>query len=324
MTTAGEPPNPYAAPAAALAHDAPPEPTAPPPRRPPRAAAVLAALFAYPFAGAGFYVLGLQRRFVIWTAASLSIWVLLIVGVWAPIPKLTVIALAALVAGWLAPLIGTAIARPGGAVKRVWLAAALLIVVARGANVAIKEWVVEAYMIPSGAMVPNLLVGDRIMVKKGRHAERGEPIVFKFPQDQSTDYVKRVIAVGGDTIEVRGGVPVINGVPLAHEPIAEPCSYQEPSGRDEVPEPCRLVRETNGGRSYTTMFMPSHGAPDHPRTTIADGEVFVMGDNRDNSYDSRMWGTVKVGLIKGKATLTWWSQDPATGVRWSRVGRAVE
>jgi signal peptidase I len=65
-------------------------------------------------------------------------------------------------------------------------------------------------------------------------------------------------------------------------------------------------------------------APDFPSMVVAEGEVFVMGDNRDNSYDSRKWGTVKVDLIKGKATLVWWSKVPHGPIRWSRVGRVIE
>jgi signal peptidase I len=315
--TANEPPNPYAAPSASLAHD----PASPGARRAARALALAAAFLAYPVAGMGFCVLGHQRRFVVLTAAGLMTWVLLIVSVWVPVPKMCVFAFAAFVALWLPALIATGLAKPAGAVKHAWLIAVLAIVGVRGAGVAVKQWLVEAFKIPSGAMVPTLLVGDHIMVKKGRHVERGDIVVFEFPQDRSTDYIKRVVAVGGDTIHVRDGVPAVNGIPLDHEKIAEPCTHEvEPVGV----EPCTLVRETNGGRSYTIMFSPGADAADFRSMVVPDGELFVMGDNRDNSYDSRKWGTVPIDHVKGKATLTWWSRDATTGVRWSRVGRGVE
>ena len=176
-------------------------------------------------------------------------------------------------------------------------------------------------------MIPTLLVGDHIFVKKGRASvARGDVIVFEFPLDRHTDYVKRVVAIGGDTIEVRAGVPLINGVPLDHQPIAEPCVYRDDSAppEDSDPQPCTLVRETNAGRSYTIMLEPAHRAQDFPRTTIPSGEVFVMGNNRDNSYDSRKWGTVPVDHIKGIATVTWWSKVPNGPMRWSRVGHGIE
>jgi signal peptidase I len=71
------------------------------------------------------------------------------------------------------------------------------------------------------------------------------------------------------------------------------------------------------------MLEPDHPAMDHPRTVIPPDSVFVLGDNRDNSYDSRRWGTVPVDAIKGKATVLWWSSGK-TGIRWSRIGRGIE
>jgi signal peptidase I len=321
--TAHEPPNPYSAPGAALAEG--PASEADPARTggPSRLGAFAVALFSYPLAGAGFYLLGHRRRFAAWNTAGLLAWALLIVAVWVPLPRLCLISVGLMLAALLASLAATALTKPAPTrVKNALLMAVLLIVAGRAGNLVVKELVVEAFQIPSGAMVPALLVGDRIMVRKSRGGiARGDVIVFKYPADQRTDYVKRVVAVGGDTISVRGGVPSINGIPLDHDEIAQPCSDDaEPAD----PHPCALVRETNAGRSYTIMFTPGAHAPDFSSIVVPEGEVFVMGDNRDNSFDSRRWGTVKVDLVKGTATLTWWSTDPAGGTRWSRVGRRVD
>jgi signal peptidase I len=229
----------------------------------------------------------------------------------------------------LAALADTILARPGEARpgKRVWPFVIALIVAAQGSAQAVKHWLVEAFQIPAGSMVPALLVGDHIFVKKG-HADvaRGDVVVFEFPLDRRIDYVKRVVAIGGDTVEVKNGVPSINGVELAHEPIDAPCSLKDDDPRftDPMTEPCTLVRETNAGHAYTIMLVSSRGAADHPRTVVPHDHVFVMGDNRDNSFDSRKWGFVPVDYIKGKPSLVWYTKDPRTGVRWSRIGHIVE
>ena len=326
--TADQPPNPYAAPTAALSDGTPAATTtAPRGRKPSRLVAVIVTLFAHPLSGAGFYLLGRRRQFIAWTIAGVAALLLLIGAVWGPAPKLVPIAVAAVIAVLILSLIATAIAKPGPTpVKRAVLWAILLIVGARLGSVAVRHWVVEAFQIPSGAMMQTLLVGDHIFIKKSHsRIARGDVIVFEFPLDRSTDYVKRAVAIGGDTIEVREGVPWINGAALDHQPIAEPCVYDD-SGppEDRGARTCTLVRETNAGHTYTIMLMPDAPAQDHPRTTIPPGHVFVMGDNRDNSYDSRKWGTVPADAVKGVATVTWWSKAPNGAMRWSRVGHGIE
>jgi len=322
---ASEPPNPYSAPAAPDAAAAPAEAAKTAPNRTGRRfGAVALTLLAHPFAGAGFYLLGRRRLFAAWTAAGVAATALMVIGVRTSQPVLFAIGLAALVISALWSLVAVIIARAGDApsVGHAWVFAIALVIASRGGAVAIRTWLSEAFQIPSGAMIPTLLVGDHIFAKKGRSdVARGDIIVFKFPMDPSTDYVKRVVAVGGDTVRVRDGVPSINGIPLDHKEIAAPCSL--PTDRGEA-EPCRLVRETNGGRSYTIMFSRDAPAPDFPSVVVPDGEVFVMGDNRDNSYDSRRWGGVNVDLIKGKPTLIWWSTATDRSVRWSRIGQRPE
>lgn len=325
MATENPPPNPYAAPSAALTHEAAPAGVAGQPttaRKPGgRLVALVLAVLAYPLAGAGFYVLGRPRRLVRWIAAGLCIWLLAIVAVRFPLPKLCVFAFAAWVFAALAALIDILVTGPLAPPKgRVLLIAVLLVVAGRGGSFAAKRWLADAFSIPSGAMVPTLLVGDHIMVSMGRgDIGRGDVIVFEFPVDRSTDYVKRVVAVGGDTIEVNGGVVSINGISLEQEALPGDCPEQEEPGW------CELARETNAGRSYTIMRMRSSPAADSPRVTLQEGELFVMGDNRDNSYDSRKWGPVPIDHVKGKATLIYLSNAPkGSGVRWSRVGHRIE
>jgi signal peptidase I len=325
------PVNPYTPSAAALTHEDADAARSAEARKPSRLGALVLGFLAYPLMGAGFFALRRPRALAVWAAVGLSLLLLAIIGVRAPAPKLAVLALAGLYATLLWSLGHTAFARVGTGppAARVWLLAIALIVAGKGTALAVRLWVMEAFKMPSGSMVPTLHVGDHLFVKKGAGGvARGDVIVFKFPADHSTDYLKRVLAVGGDTIEVRDGVPSINGVPLAHEPIDAPCSYRDDGGRgggpDPEPEACTLVRETNAGRSYTIMLTPDHRAVDQPRTVIPEGELFVMGDNRDNSYDSRRWGTVNVELVKGTATVIWWSNDARSGIRWSRVGRGIQ
>jgi signal peptidase I len=321
-------PNPYA-PTDALNHGvAVGEPASAGVRRASRLGAVVVAIMAQPIAGAGFHLLNQPRRFVAWTAAGLLIRVLLIVSVWAALPKLCAIAVIAWAAAALVSVVDTAIAKPRSPpIKHSVLIGVLFVAAGIGSSLATRQWLVEAFQIPAGSMVPALLVGDHIFVKKGQSSvQRGDAIVFKFPMDPSTDYIKRVVAIGGDTIEVRDNVVSINGTALEHEPIDTACSYIDEASPipDERGEPCRLVRETNAGRAYTIMLATTVTAYDYPRTVVPPGELFVMGDNRDNSYDSRKWGTVRKDLVKGKATVIWWSRVPNGAVRWSRIGRGIE
>ena len=325
---ASDPPNPYA-PTDALAHEVAPPDKAETVQEPSRFGAFAVSILAQPISGAGFYLLGRRARVVAWTATGLALRVLLAATIWAPLPKLCVVTIVAIVAAGLASIVDTARAQPViAARKHGVLIGFLFVVAATGIGLAFKQWVVEAFQIPAGSMIPTLEVGDHVFVKKGQGTiERGDVIVFKFPMDTSTDYVKRVVAVGGDTIEVRDGVPSINGVPLEHQPLDQPCSYRDDASPipDEHGEPCTLVRETNAGRTYTIMLAKGATAPDHPRSVVPPDGLFVLGDNRDNSYDSRRWGTVRTELVKGKAMVIWWSRGAAkTDVRWSRIGRGVE
>jgi len=169
----------------------------------------------------------------------------------------------------------------------------------------IRTFVVQAFKIPTGSMEENLLIGDHLLVNKFIFAPtatsierallpvtaitRGDVIVFKYPEEPDRDFIKRVIGLPGETIEVREKKVYVNGhaldEPYAHYllPVSTPSEYHEVTSFD--------VRER-----YGPVTVP----PDH---------YFVMGDNRDNSQDSRYWGFLPRDFVKGKALIIYWSYE---------------
>jgi signal peptidase I len=190
----------------------------------------------------------------------------------------------------------------------------------------VRPFIVEAFKIPSKAMVPTLVVGDEIMVDKLRRVpHRGDVIVFKYPLDPQTDYVKRVVGLPGDVVEIKTGDViemgpahlVVNGVEAPRERVQGDCTPAE----ERVP--CVLWRETLDGRSYeiaTDAALGEQGS--FERVVVPPGRLFVLGDNRDNSSDSRVWGTVPLEYVKGTVRFVWWSSG-SSGVRWDRVDTIV-
>lgn len=182
----------------------------------------------------------------------------------------------------------------------------------------IRTLIVQAFTIPSGSMMDTLLVGDYILVNKFlygpelpvtdyrlpgfRQPARGDIIVFKYPQDEKRDFIKRIVGTPGDTVQVRGDQVFLNGRPLS-EPYAR---------RTEGPL---------GDRAQPSYCGYAYGC--EPTAVPADS-YFVMGDNRNNSQDSRYWGFVKKDKIKGKAFLIYWSWDSDRHwLRWRRLARYI-
>lgn len=228
----------------------------------------------------------------------------------------------------------------------------------------LRAFVIEAFKIPSGSMIPTLQVGDHIFVNKIlfglrvpftnvkfayhlREPKRGEVIVFVYPHEQSKDYIKRVAAVAGDTIEACGEEITINGQELARVPHAGKCEYEDAD--EEHPEAgwqwrsCRGFRETNGDNTYNVV-QDFQTALDRPcaKWSVPKGHVFVLGDNRDHSADSRFWcdpnsnrvlppacesgpngSFVPLEMIKGKAWFIWWSAGRGSSVRFERLFSSV-
>jgi signal peptidase I len=194
----------------------------------------------------------------------------------------------------------------------------------------LRAFVIEAFKIPSGAMIPTIQVGDHIFVNKLiprlREPQRGEVVVFIFPKDRDKDFIKRVVAIGGDTVQVRDNVLYVNDKPVPRTHVEGDCQYDdyvEDEGRWERRR-CDAWTETLDGRSYTTIFDPSAQVRSTEPVKVPPKSFFVMGDNRDNSYDSRFWGTVPNELLKGTAMFVWWSAGGESGApRISRVGQSI-
>ncbi|MBR9979670.1 MAG: signal peptidase I [Desulfatitalea sp.] len=178
----------------------------------------------------------------------------------------------------------------------------------------IRTFVVQAFKIPSGSMQDTLLVGDYILVNKFiygvkapftdytvipvKDPRRGDVVVFRYPEDPSKDFIKRVVAVGGDTVEIRHKQVYVNGE------------------RQELPQAihvdARMIPQSVQPRDF---FGP---------VTVPEDKLFTMGDNRDESNDSRFWGFVDVSALRGKAFMIYWSWDSDDfGVRWSRLGDRI-
>ncbi|MEE4356310.1 MAG: signal peptidase I [Desulfococcaceae bacterium] len=175
----------------------------------------------------------------------------------------------------------------------------------------IRTFVVQAFKIPSGSMKETLQIGDHILVNKFiygvkmpfsqktlislKDPKRGDIIVFKFPEDPDKDFIKRVVGVTGDIIEIKDKRLYVNGkVP----------GYKQAVYKDSRVIPGSIQPRDNMGP-----------------VTVPEDSLFVMGDNRDHSYDSRFWGFVKLRAVKGKAFIIYWSWDKEDfGVRWNRIG----
>lgn len=179
----------------------------------------------------------------------------------------------------------------------------------------IRAYFIQAFKIPSGSMIPTLLIGDHILVNKFiygttipfsdkrvlvfRKPEKGDIIVFKYPEDPKRDFIKRVIAVEGDVIESKNKVIYVNG-----KAVSEP--YTQHTDTSLGP----------GGIEPRDNFGPY---------IVPKEKYFMMGDNRDQSYDSRYWGYVDMKDIRGEALILYWSWDGKNHwPRFERIGRLVK
>ncbi len=213
----------------------------------------------------------------------------------------------------------------------------------------IRAFVVQAFKIPSGSMLETLQIGDQLLVSKFHYGirvpftnkilipvhepERDDVIVFEYPfndkldanrpQLKDVDFVKRIVGLPGDTVEIRAKEVFVNGqkvtgpyvqhvredieqnsLPEDHPPITvDPAAYFDHC--EDTSSVCRAKRD----------WMPP--------ITVPEGKYFVMGDNRDESFDSRFWGFVSRESIRGKAMIIYWSWTGPTNIRWERLGRLI-
>jgi signal peptidase I len=210
----------------------------------------------------------------------------------------------------------------------------------------LRLFVVESFKIPAGSMIPTLEIGDHIFISKlDRSAQRGDMVVFRYPMDPRKDFIKRVVARGGDSIAVRKNTVYVNGQAVPREPIPglwQYWEYDEGNGK-WYKRAARRYREGAPGRTYTTMEDVHGSYRDYPEASLGcgsegmrpdpndpdvclvpPGHIFVLGDNRNNSHDSRFWGPVPLGSVKGKATTIWWSSGSPDGIRWDRIGSSID
>ncbi len=236
--------------------------------------------------------------------------------------------------------------------KPKWLETVESLVVALLVAFAIRSFVVEPFKIPSTSLVPTLLVGDHIFVNKfvyglripftkhriwdGRDPKRGEVIVFISPEDESKNFIKRVVGLPGDHVKVKGRDLYINGalvskkeVTLAPE-VADSKYLDIPDGK-----PYSYLTRFQGWDQFD-FFQEHLGEVDHVdqyskfawrkdfEATVSEDQYFVMGDNRDFSSDSREWGFVPRENIKGRAMFIWLSlNNEEFGIRIHRFGRWI-
>ena len=207
------------------------------------------------------------------------------------------------------------------------------IVVAMLLAFAIRVFVVQAFKIPSGSMIPTLLIGDHILVSKLSYGfqwptdcklqwnfqpvncyasttvlafgkpQRGDIVVFRFPEDEEKDFIKRIVGGPGDTVQLRNKVVLVNGEPLDDR---------------------AFTQRIDPGIIDSTINPRDNFGP----VTVPEGSYFVMGDNRDQSLDSRFWGYVREEKIRGKAFRIYWSWSGQGNwtewVRWERFGKAIQ
>jgi len=266
-------------------------------KAPPR---VLRALFAWLGYSSVHWVAGRYRRAIVWDAVLLAT---LVLAVYVPIWAILAILVAQIVdAAAIAPRRerGTGIYALG-----------MLVAICVGVlvQVSVRTAWVEAFKIPSGSMAPTLPARDHIWVaKSARTPARGDVIVFRYPKEPDKDFVKRVVAVGGDTIEVRDEQLILNGQPVARKHVDERCDYQDYDAESGDPKTrsCDAWDETLDGRTWRVIFDDSRTPHSFAPVTVPPNSYYVLGDNRDNSHDSRFWGFVPRDLVKGTARTIWW------------------
>lgn len=200
----------------------------------------------------------------------------------------------------------------------------------------LRSFIVEPFRIPSGSMMPTLLIGDFILVNKFSYGvrlpvintkvaevgspQRGDIVVFRFPQDPSVDYIKRIVGLPGDRIAYYNKQLYVNGHPIQQTRLGDYVG----AGKGITMTGAALLNEDLSGVSHDILIR--EGQPSvQGEFMVPAGNYFVMGDNRDNSNDSRYWGTVPERNLVGKAFLIWMNWDWENGgVAFDRLGSSLQ
>lgn len=203
----------------------------------------------------------------------------------------------------------------------------------------IRQFIVQPFKIPSGSMIPTLLVGDHLFVNKfvygpripfmdariftWQEPKRGDVIVFKYPENEDKDFIKRIVGLPGDKIQIIDGRLYINNQPVQVAEIGPSRGGGDDAGMFGFGDP-RLFDERLGAVNHKIQHLRDQRGVFYGPVLVPKDSVFVMGDNRDNSLDSRVWGFVKYDKILGKAFIIYWSWDGKDRwVRWERIGSLI-
>jgi signal peptidase I len=194
----------------------------------------------------------------------------------------------------------------------------------------LRGFIVEPFRIPSGSMLPSLYIGDFILVNKFAYGirlpvwnkkiietgdpERGDVVVFRYPRDPSLDYIKRIVGLPGDHIAYYNKVLYVNGKPVKRDFVGE---YEGPGQAH-----ANKYTEHLPGTAHSILLQPGRPSSLEGEYIVPDGMYFVMGDNRDNSNDSRVWGPVPERNLVGEAFMIWMHWDG--GVKWGRIGNMID
>ncbi len=201
----------------------------------------------------------------------------------------------------------------------------------------LRSFLVEPFRIPSNSMMPTLLTGDFILVNKFSYGlrlpvlnrkfidlavpRRGDVAVFRFPENPKIDYIKRVVGLPGDRIAYYHKTLTVNGKPMPQQPMGTYAGY----GAGAVMTGAEILNEDLDGTAHAILIHPGRFSGEE-EFTVPERQYFVMGDNRDNSTDSRSWGMVPDQNLVGKAVMIWMSWDwSADGViAWRRIGTRIK
>ena len=199
----------------------------------------------------------------------------------------------------------------------------------------LRSFIVEPFRIPSNSMMPTLLTGDFILVNKFDYGirlpvidtkvldmglpERGDVVVFRFPEDLSTPFIKRVVGVPGDRIAYYDKILYVNDEPMEQSSIGSYIGF----GSGAVMNGASQRVERLSGVEHHILIQPKAHTV-QGTAVVPEGHYFVLGDNRDNSRDSRYWGTVSEDLLIGKAFRIWMSWDFGHGIDWNRIGKSID